>query len=186
MLRERPFTSGRSLQRHDRTRSNQMGGTLYTIPPQTPIYRTRSPGYRETLYKIVNLVRDHSFCAPSHPYESGAFNGPEAKNSRSQVRPAAFRFAVREGLAPLCGPFPSVTESNANPGALLYHAFCLSAHPYKSELLTGVLPYKNAARQCGAHICIALRGERGIRTPGTLPYTCFRGRLLQPLGHLTW
>ena len=100
MLRERPFTSGRSLQRHDRTRSNQMGGTLYAIPPQTPIYRTRSPGYRETLYKIVNLVRDHSFCTPSHPYESGAFNGPEAKNSRSQVRPAAFRFAVREGFEP--------------------------------------------------------------------------------------
>ena len=28
-------------------------------------------------------------------------------------------------------------------------------------------------------------GERGIRTPDTLPYTHFPGVLLQPLGHLT-
>ena len=90
------------------------------------------------------------------------------------------------GICPACGrPHPLVTESNANPGAWLRLSFCLAAHPYKSKLLTGAPPNKNAALSCGAHICIALRGERGIRTPGTLPYTCFRGRLLQPLGHLT-
>ena len=43
-------------------------------------------------------------------------------------------FAVSEGLAPLRGPFPSVTESNANLGAWLRHSFCAPSHPYESKL----------------------------------------------------
>ena len=156
MLRERPFTSGRSLQRHDRTRSNQMGGTLYAIPPQTPIYRTRSPGYRETLYKIVNLVRDHSFCAPSHPYESGAFNGPEAKNSRSQVRPAAFRFAVR-GISPASRAFSLGHREQCKSGCVAIPCFLSVSPPLQERALDGrtaIQKRRTAVRRPYLH-CIA-------------------------------
>ena len=44
---------------------------------------------------------------------------------------------------------------------------------------------KNSVQASLTLFFFSVRGERGIRTPGTLPYTCFRGRLLQPLGHLT-
>jgi len=67
--------------------------------------------------------------------------------------------AVSEGLAPLRGPFPSITESNANLGAWLRHSFCAPSHPYESKLSTGAPSRKNAALSCGVHICIALRGE---------------------------
>jgi len=61
----------------------------------------------------------------AHPYESKLSTG------------ATNREAVSEGLVPLRGPFPWVTESNANPGAWLRNSFCLSAHPYESKLSTG-------------------------------------------------
>ena len=67
----------------------------------------------------------------------------------------------RDFVGPKALRHPSVTESNANPGAWLRHSFRAPPHPYESKLSTGAPSRKNAALSCGAHICIALRGERG-------------------------
>gem|GEM_PF-7125980 len=73
-------------------------------------------------------------------------------------------FALRAASAPLEPRIRSAGSSGSNPPIKRFSNDC---RPYK----TSGIPMKN--------------GERGIRTPGTLRFSGFRDRPIQPLSHLS-
>ncbi len=57
--------------------------------------------------------------------------------------------------------------------------------PRSGVLIPPCGEYKRKEPVLAYELFLKYGGEGGIRTPDTLPYTHFRGVLLQPLGHLT-